>query len=63
MLGWSVVRMQQNHVSSDKTHLITQSPLFLYCKFGNFRENYIFANSVKGQICDIKKWQLGYDLP
>ena len=30
MLGWSVVRMQQNQVSCDKTHLITQSPLSFY---------------------------------
>ena len=26
-----------------------------YCKFGNFRENYIFANNVKKHICDVKK--------
>ena len=30
-------------------------PLILvYCKFGNFRENFIFANSVKRHICDVK---------
>ena len=33
------------------------------CKFGNFRENFIFANSVKRHICDVKKSQLGHDLP
>ena len=25
-----------------------------YCKFENFRENYIFANGVKRHICDVK---------
>ena len=26
----------------------------LDCKFGNFRENFIFANSVKRHNCDVK---------
>ena len=34
-----------------------------YCKFGNFRENVIYANSVKRYICDVKKSGLGQDLP
>ena len=25
-----------------------------YCKFGNFHENFIFAKSFKGHICDVK---------
>ena len=25
-----------------------------YCKFGNFREDFIFANSVKTRICDVE---------
>ena len=25
-----------------------------YCEFGNFHDTFIFANSVKGHICDIK---------
>ena len=33
-----------------------------YCKFGNFRENFIFANSVKRHICDAKNSRLGHDL-
>ena len=33
-----------------------------YCKFGNFRENFIFANSVKRHICDVKLSRLGHDL-
>ena len=35
---------------------------FKYCKFGNYRENYIFANIVKIHIYDIKKLRLGHDL-
>ena len=34
-----------------------------YFKFGNFRENFIFANSVKRHICDVKNSQLEYGLP
>ena len=34
-----------------------------YCKFGNFRENFIFANSVKRHICQVKKSQLWHNLP
>ena len=26
----------------------------LYCKFDNFCENFIFANSVKTHICDVE---------
>ena len=33
-----------------------------YCKSGNFRENFIFANSVIRHICDAKNSQLGHDL-
>ena len=34
-----------------------------YCKSGNFRESFIFANSVNRHICDAKNLQLGHDLP
>ena len=34
-----------------------------YCKSGNFRENFIFVNSVKRHTCDIKNSRLGQDLP
>ena len=33
-----------------------------YCKFGNFREYFIFANSVKRRICGVKDSWLGHDL-
>ena len=32
------------------------------CKFGNFRENFIFANNVKRHFCDVKNLRLGHDL-
>ena len=35
----------------------------MYCKSGNFRENFIFTNSVKRHICDAKNSRLGHDLP
>ena len=35
----------------------------VYCKFGNFRENFIFANSVKRHICDAQNLRLRHDLP
>ena len=34
-----------------------------YCKFGNFRDNFIFVNSVKTHICDVKNLRQGHDLP
>ena len=34
-----------------------------YCKFGNFRENFIFTKSVKRNICGVKDSRLRYDLP
>ena len=37
--------------------------LLLNCKFGNLRENFIFVNSLKRHICDVKILRLGHDLP
>ena len=34
-----------------------------YCKFGNFRENFIFTNSVKRHIYPVENSRLGHDLP
>ena len=34
-----------------------------FCKFGNFRENFIFANSIKSHICQVKISRLGHDSP
>ena len=33
-----------------------------YCKFGNFLKDFIFANSVKTHICDVKNLRQGRDL-
>ena len=41
----------------------SSSTSVLYCKFGNFREHFIFANSVKRDICHIKNSRLGHDIP
>ena len=35
----------------------------LYCRFGNFRENFIFANCIKRHIRDVKNSRLRQDLP
>ena len=34
-----------------------------YCRFGNFRESFIFANCIKRHISDVKKSRLRQDLP
>ena len=34
-----------------------------YCSFGNFRENFIFANSIKTHTSDVKNSRLRQDLP
>ena len=34
-----------------------------YCKFGNFRDNVIFAKSAKRHIRDVKNSGLGHALP
>ena len=37
--------------------------LFVYCRFGNFHENCIFANCIKRHISDVKHSRLRQDLP
>ena len=34
----------------------------MYCKFGNFRKNFIFTKSIKTHTCDIKNSRQGRDL-
>ena len=41
----------------------TDSYTIPYCKSENFRENFIFANSVKRHICDIKNLRLWHSFP
>ena len=41
----------------------TSLNLSLYCKFENFRENFIFGNCVKRHIWDVNNSELGHDLP
>ena len=38
-------------------YVLQASPIFIqltYCRFGNFRENFIFSNSIKRHISDVK---------
>ena len=35
----------------------------IYCRFGNFRENFIFANNIKRHMSDVKNSRLRQDLP
>ena len=41
--------------TADGYDMFTSWKVHNYCKLGNFRENFIFANSVKRHICDKKK--------
>ena len=34
----------------------------IYCKFENFRDNFIFTNSIKRHICDVRNLQLVHDI-
>ena len=63
-------RMTHLHEKQDKQlkENITQSvetnlPFCGYCKFENFRENFIFTNSVKTHICYVKNARQGRELP
>ena len=38
-------------------------PLKCYCRFGNFRENFIFANSITRLISGVENSRLRQDLP
>ena len=49
------------HVVSANSIVILQG--VIYCKSQSFRENFIFANSVKRHICDVKNSRQGHDLP
>ena len=42
---------------------IRAAEVLTYCKFGNFRENFIFANIIKRHISDVKNSRLRQDLP
>ena len=52
----SLIR-NMNTIDSEK-----RGQFIYYCKFGNFREKFILANSVKRHICDVKTFRFGHDL-
>ena len=59
---WSSKGLSIQVASLTDTWIVRPSSL-CYCKFGNFRDNFIFVNSVKRHICDVKKSRLGHELP
>ena len=42
---------------------IDQCPKCYCIKLGNFRENFIFTNSIKRHIWDVRNSRLGHDIP
>ena len=52
--GYDLVSNPEDKFSPVKAH---------YCKFGNFRENFIFAKSVRRHICEVQISRLRRDLP
>ena len=48
--------------NKDAFSLVIVLKIYFY-KFVNFRENFIFANSIKRHICHAKILRLGHDLP
>ena len=43
--------------------MIASNSVLVYCRFGNFCENFFFANSIKRHISDVKNSRLRQDLP
>ena len=54
-----ILHKRQNKLSAALKLLVHVS---MDCLSGNFRENFIFANSVKRHTCDVKNLLLGHDL-
>ena len=59
---------RKNHLERQK-HIFKIMPVkkiicydLRYCKSGNFRETFIFANGVKRHICEAENSRLGHDL-
>ena len=53
-------------LNANSTDYVYRSPYTIleeYCKFGNFREDFVFANSPKRHICHVKNSCYGRDLP
>ena len=62
------VALMTTHILQVKIHSYNmlsgvRSWICRYCKFGNFPENFTFANSVKRHICNFKNSRLGHDFP
>ena len=57
------VRLKFDQISLLKLGYVNKWQCAYYCRFGNFRENLIFANSIKRHISDVKNSRLRQDLP
>ena len=51
------------HESKHQKRRKLKKQLKVYFRFGNFRENFIIANSIKRHISDVKNSRLRQDLP
>ena len=51
------------HESEHEKRRKLKKQLKVYFRFGIFRENFIFANSIKRHISDVKNSRLRQDLP
>ena len=51
------------HESEHQKRRKLKKQLKLYFRFGNFRKNFIFANSIKRHISTVKNSRLRQDLP
>ena len=45
----------KSNIKHQISEVLAQNILFSYCKVGIFPENFIFTNSVKRHICQVKK--------
>ena len=59
MIGYTRSSYYHNNVNA--LHIFSSYPN--YYKFGNFRQNLIFTNSVERHICNFKNSQLKHGLP
>ena len=52
----------RNEVSLNTNETVPVLKSVKYCRLGNFRENFIFSNNVKQDICDVKNSRHGHNL-
>ena len=67
LYGHMLIFLQNNIFRNIDHHSVKQfgsrsGPVAQYYKFRHFRDNFIFANSIKRHIFDVEKSRLGHDL-